>query len=176
MSYESYLAHHGIKGMRWGVRRYQNADGSLTGAGQKRYGLIDKAKKAINESMETRRYRAERNKIRSDHYRKNYEAEVNKVKAREDIARAIQRNTKEGGVVHKISKDAGDSYLRERLDKEYNFDLKSKAYADKKIINKYGQETMDRINRQESREAMAACAAILSVAGAYGVAHLMGKI
>lgn len=31
------LAHWGIKGMRWGVRRYQNRDGSLTKAGRKRY-------------------------------------------------------------------------------------------------------------------------------------------
>ena len=31
------LYHHGIKGQRWGVRRYQNADGSLTPEGQKRY-------------------------------------------------------------------------------------------------------------------------------------------
>lgn len=33
--YRLYLAHHGIKGMRWGVRRYQNYDGSLTDAGKK---------------------------------------------------------------------------------------------------------------------------------------------
>ena len=31
------LRHHGIKGMRWGIRRYQNKDGSLTPAGRKRY-------------------------------------------------------------------------------------------------------------------------------------------
>lgn len=37
-----YLAHHGIKGQKWGVRRFQNDDGSLTSAGKKRYGLADK--------------------------------------------------------------------------------------------------------------------------------------
>ena len=31
------LQHHGIKGMKWGRRRFQNADGSLTPAGVKRY-------------------------------------------------------------------------------------------------------------------------------------------
>ena len=36
MGYELY--HYGILGMHWGIRRYQNKDGSLTAAGRKRYG------------------------------------------------------------------------------------------------------------------------------------------
>ena len=34
---ETYLAHHGILGMKWGVRRYQNKDGTLTDMGKKHY-------------------------------------------------------------------------------------------------------------------------------------------
>lgn len=33
---ETVLAHHGVKGQKWGLRRYQNKDGSLTEAGKKR--------------------------------------------------------------------------------------------------------------------------------------------
>ena len=39
---DDYLAHHGIKGQKWGIRRYQNADGSLTTEGKARYGRINK--------------------------------------------------------------------------------------------------------------------------------------
>lgn len=35
------LTHWGIKGMRWGIRRYQNADGSLTAAGKKRRAKLE---------------------------------------------------------------------------------------------------------------------------------------
>lgn len=34
----SYLSHHGIKGQKWGIRRFQNDDGTLTPEGRERYG------------------------------------------------------------------------------------------------------------------------------------------
>lgn len=52
MNYELY--HHGIKGMKWGVRRFQNDDGSLTSAGKKRYEASNKdlktAAKKLNQT------------------------------------------------------------------------------------------------------------------------------
>ena len=41
-NYSTELRHHGIKGQKWGVRRYQNEDGSLTPEGKKRYGSYEK--------------------------------------------------------------------------------------------------------------------------------------
>ena len=38
--YQDYLAHHGVKGQRWGHRRYQNEDGTLTEEGKQRYGVF----------------------------------------------------------------------------------------------------------------------------------------
>lgn len=38
--YETELMHYGVKGMKWGVRRYQNKDGSLTPEGQKKYAKV----------------------------------------------------------------------------------------------------------------------------------------
>lgn len=54
------LYHHGIKGQKWGIRRYQNPDGSLTAEGQKRYGTTNKYLSAkdvddISEKNDTKR-------------------------------------------------------------------------------------------------------------------------
>lgn len=50
------LAHHGIKGMKWGRRRFQNNDGSLTPAGKKRYITTAQAvRNANNAAKEARK-------------------------------------------------------------------------------------------------------------------------
>ena len=44
------LYHHGIKGQKWGIRRYQNEDGSLTAAGRRRKKLLQKAGDIASEN------------------------------------------------------------------------------------------------------------------------------
>lgn len=54
MEYE-FLYHHGIKGMKWGVRRYQNKDGSLTPAGKKRKrSAMEEARTLSDEELRSR--------------------------------------------------------------------------------------------------------------------------
>ena len=75
-----YLAHYGVRGQRWGIRRYQNPDGSLTDAGQKRYDKntrrIQKAKlksdkfkaKSANRKLRANIYKNKRDRIKGRHF------------------------------------------------------------------------------------------------------------
>lgn len=49
---KNYLEHHGVKGQRWGVRRYQNADGTLTERGKKKLkSLNNRTSNAIKSGL-----------------------------------------------------------------------------------------------------------------------------
>lgn len=89
--YRDELYHHGIKGMKWGVRRYQNPDGSYTSAGRLRYGIksaADKVKTNVKDTYE-RVYndpvnvaRREKNRQRNEELQKYYAKKERKAAAR----------------------------------------------------------------------------------------------
>lgn len=56
------LQHHGILGMKWGIRRYQNYDGTLTSAGKKRYAETNASDVSANEDY---RQAHERNPVKT---------------------------------------------------------------------------------------------------------------
>lgn len=51
------LYHHGVKGMKWGIRRYQNEDGSLTAEGEKRYYKEDGSLSRIGKKIEVNNWK-----------------------------------------------------------------------------------------------------------------------
>lgn len=50
------LYHYGVKGMKWGVRRYQNEDGTLTAKGRKKYKNVEGFKRQYNYDKWTKRF------------------------------------------------------------------------------------------------------------------------
>ena len=63
--YEDYLSHHGILGQKWGVRRYQNSDGTLTSAGKKRLSSKKEPSKAQTYKEKTEAYKSRMKQIKT---------------------------------------------------------------------------------------------------------------
>lgn len=108
-----YLAHHGILGMKWGVRRYQNPDGSLTAEGQRRYYGKD-----LNSTYNN--LRGKKNKDAREAYeRKNDES--GGTLARKEAERTIRKDLADdyskmaqGGQAIKTGADQAKQYAAER--------------------------------------------------------------
>ncbi len=102
----AYLTHSGILGMKWGIRRYQNEDGSLTEAGKQRYlKNVDRdAKKDARRYVNAKQYYGEgagnRRKLLKGELSKkmkdeNYKKAFDKYVAEEDYAKATKRAIRE---------------------------------------------------------------------------------
>lgn len=162
------LYHHGIKGQRWGVRRFQNKDGSYTAAGKKRYqatnGDITKkydikndggihgeaAERFYNEVIQDPRFmpngkwtkmiRRERDAVSKIFTDPKYQTSIEK-EARESFKRYSDLNT-EYWKTNGLSKRIKINKAREIAFKTYK-ELSNKALNDKET-----QELLDKRNKK----------------------------
>ena len=76
------LYHHGIKGQRWGIRRYQNENGTLTTAGKKKYRRGDKLDITKEDSSITRGVKNDYNKMSDKEFASKYKTTKNTYRRR----------------------------------------------------------------------------------------------
>lgn len=117
------LRHWGIKGMKWGVRRYQNEDGSLTERGQKRYARDQRenaGKKKGNKVAQADPNRwVKEDMERTKRVTEETERTINKIKTAND--NAIRNRPKTRADLSKMSdKELRDKINREFLERQYN--------------------------------------------------------
>lgn len=118
------LQHWGIKGMKWGVRRYQNKDGTLTAAGKKRM-YREQFDMESKERKERKKYTADTNRwVKEDMERSKSLADSGK-RLSEDLKRvndkAIKNTPRQQLDLSNMSdKELRDQINRAFLEKQYN--------------------------------------------------------
>lgn len=137
------ISHHGILGMKWGVRRYQNEDGTLTEAGKARVSkeykkLRDKGFSEYNANYSNRLARAKSKSA----YQLHDEYEIKKKNGQK------QEGTKFENEVTKRFSELVDMNMRIEDQKDYNSNKNLKKAND--LIRKYDMTSWDEVAKQNA--------------------------
>lgn len=175
MTDNSYLSHYGIQGQKWGVRRFQNEDGTYTEEGKNRYRQVPEGKtrygrgKTVSKEMQ-----AMQNKARKKLEAEDEEKERN---IRDKLDRVIRDYGLDGddggGGNTRLYSERELHYAKKRFwelsDKLYEMDeaRKDKAIkaARKQIIDKYGEVALSDMKHYQNVNATVSAAALLSALG-----------
>lgn len=160
------LTHWGILGMKWGVRRYQNKDGTLTEAGKKRY--YDEADKAgfTEESYNGRRYRTtKKGKV------EGFNADANKW-ARDDVAgnkRVADESANAANRLKKLNDDAMRARPKKMMDLSNMSDKEMREQINRALLERQYNDMFNQENTHRGQETVSRVLEIggdvLSVAG-----------
>lgn len=171
--YEYYLEHHGIKGQKWGDRKYQYADGSLTPEGRLRYGTVGKNKKIKSSSLnKERKALTEKLTKKNANYIKSQELK----KEAEKLASNNDFDGEHGGT-SKSSKTSAKKYLDNYAKSDELRELaisEAKKEANRIMTKKYGTKRMEDLevkNKSKSYAIMSSMAAVPIAVIAFSIKH-----
>lgn len=154
MENQNELRHYGVIGMKWGVRRYQNKDGSYTRAGVARY----KKAEANYDSAHAARKRAA-----NSHNAATYKADIDKTASRKEQRKQRRALRKESYERYKV-KRGEEKEAKKTMNRAYK-QLKLDAKADKGAERYRKGETIT--NRQSVTNALGASGLALYLGSQY---------
>ena len=138
---EKELLHWGIKGMKWGVRRYQNKDGTLTPAGKKRYNA--EMERLKNEEKILKNKEATRAKLaKLESKQKEIDERKKALEGKSNSKSVTKKTDGESEPKRKSVKDMSDEELaavvrRAQLEKQYRDLNPQQISAGKKFFNTF---------------------------------------
>lgn len=141
MVYSVELCHHGIKGQKWGVRRFQNEDGTLTAKGVKRYSTVygkEMAKYEKDVKAASRQIRIDAYNKTADEYNNGKINEFNKKHKPTDLNYLQEYN-------RQFENDFAKNYHRSAMEFAKNNKHYKKAEA---LSKKYSLDKVDDLARK----------------------------
>lgn len=140
-NFNDYLQHHGVKGMKWGVRKYRNSDGSLTPQGNQRY---------------SRKEKREIKKFRKEEYNKAFKEEYDRRGGGRQAAVAITNasllSTMGAGVPF-LGYNTALSGLK-YISTVKASKVHARKTATKKVTERYGKKIARELNRKDTINGM----------------------
>lgn len=146
-NYENELYHHGIKGMRWGIRRFQNSDGSLKPEGEKRYGSGKSIGQAIKDYKVSRRRKKNLEKARAARIEKQ-QAAIKRQKDLEAGKIPLKKMTNEE-IQAKIDRINLEKSYKEVTRNNQNYSRTNR------FINKFLDSTVDKLAENSTSDVVA---------------------
>lgn len=135
--YSNEIYHYGIPGMKWGIRRFQNPDGTLTAAGRRRYGTVENLERGITKQQADEHDEAKKAAINS-----GKASEVQKFSSeltREEMAYAVQRIRDEQTLSDLRAKDVVAGQQRVKAIIDAGGQLKTAGETVKSVYNLVAQ-------------------------------------
>lgn len=133
-----FIEHHGVKGQKHGVRRYQNEDGSLTALGRQHYGIFERMRNHFSPA--SKGYRAAQKQKNIDEKIK-YQQKVNELK------RLKSESKEEEYRVKQMKREDID----ERKTRKFDQKMREKELESKERQFKLQQKTMRDIQKQKDK-------------------------